>query len=411
MNAESLSRWQVFVAAPHRIMFFAGAIQAVITIAWWLADLLGRYAGWYPAATWPAPPGWIHAALMIYGFFPFLIFGFLMTAMPSWLNRDKIAFRHYIPAWGGMAAGMAVFYAGLFAGRLTMVAGLALHLSGWAVGLFALARLVRFRTGQDIRHALVIVVAVALGWTGEFAFTKWLAGGPEFLVAYARHAGIWLFLLPVFFTVSHRMIPFFSSRVLPVASVARPYSALWLLLAGAAGHAVMEMAELPAYRWLCDVPAFTVSAYLSFSWPFLQSLKVRLLAVLHIAFAWLSIALALYAIQSFAIMSGAGAIFGLAPLHTLTIGYFAATVIGMAARVSLGHSGRPLEADNLTWYAFLGIIAVAVLRVAAEFPAVSGAGYSALIILAAVLWLACFFFWATRYGLMYFRPRIDGKPG
>lgn len=411
MNAEPLSRWQVFAAAPHRMMFFAGAAQAVITVIWWLADLLGRYAGWYQPAAWPAPPGWIHAVLMIYGFFPFLMLGFLMTAMPSWLNRDKIAPHHYIPAWAGMAAGMALFYVGLFAGKFLMVAALALHLSAWAVGLFALARLIRFRTGQDIRHALVIVAALMLGWTGEFAYTKWLAGGPEFLAAYAWHTGIWLFLLPVFFSVSHRMIPFFSSRVLPVASVARPYWALWLLLIGAAGHAALEMAELPAYRWLFDVPALAASAYLTVSWPFLKSFKVRLLAVLHVAFAWLSIALALYAIQSFAIMAGAGAILGLAPLHALTIGYFAATVIGMAARVSLGHSGRPLEADNLTWYAFLGIIAVAVLRVAADFPGVNGTGYAALIILAAVLWLACFVFWTGKYGLVYLRPRIDGKPG
>ena len=36
----------------------------------------------------------------------------------------------------------------------------------------------------------------------------------------------------------------------------------------------------------------------------------------------------------------------------------------MVSRVSLGHSGRPLEADGLTWACYLGVIVCAVLRVA-----------------------------------------------
>ena len=47
-------------------------------------------------------------------------------------------------------------------------------------------------------------------------------------------------------------------------------------------------------------------------------------------------------------------LFGLAPLHTFAIGFFASMVLGMASRVTLGHSGRPLVLDNFTWLLFIG---------------------------------------------------------
>jgi uncharacterized protein involved in response to NO len=97
---------------------------------------------------------------------------------------------------------------------------------------------------------------------------------------------------------------------------------------------------------------------------------------------------------------------GLAPLHLLVIGYFASTVIGMVSRVSLGHSGRPLAADTLTWACFIAMIVCAVVRAAAEFVPTAAAA-SALIVAAALIWLATFGAWSWRYVPMYLSPRVD----
>ena len=81
--------WRTLTAAPHRPMFLAGALQGVLVMAWWLADLAGRYgAGPYLPWTVAAPAA--HAYLMLYGFFPLFIFGFLFTTYPAWLNAQKI---------------------------------------------------------------------------------------------------------------------------------------------------------------------------------------------------------------------------------------------------------------------------------------------------------------------------------
>ena len=43
-----------------------------------------------------------------------------------------------------------------------------------------------------------------------------------------------------------------------------------------------------------------------------------------------------------------------------------AASVAMVSRVSLGHSGRALEADALTWWVFLGLLATAAVRALAD---------------------------------------------
>ena len=89
--------------------------------------------------------------------------------------------------------------------------------------------------------------------------------------------------------------------------------------------------------------------------------------------------------------------------------FFAGMVVAMASRVTLGHSGRALEANDLTWYVLFGVNIAAVLRVTAEF--VTGAGSGILNALAAAIWLLSFLLWGGLYLPMYLRPRVDRKPG
>ena len=137
-------------------------------------------------------------------------------------------------------------------------------------------------------------------------------------------------------------------------------------------------------------------------------MQARLLAVLHIAFAWLAIALLLYGVNSLALFVSGSAPFGLAPLHALAVGFFASMVLGMASRVTLGHSGGELVADNTTWALFLGFQLAALARIA---PDLAGLPATVLYPAAAVIWLACFGPWFARYAPSYWRPRSDGRPG
>jgi uncharacterized protein involved in response to NO len=136
-----------------------------------------------------------------------------------------------------------------------------------------------------------------------------------------------------------------------------------------------------------------------------------LLAVLHIAFAWLGIGMLLFVVQDLAWLLDVPLSLGRAPLHALAIGFIAAMTMAMATRVTLGHSGRALQLERFTGLLFAGLNLTALLRVLAELPGLHAIAGIATNLLAAGLWLLCLLPWVLRYGRIYWSPRVDGRGG
>lgn len=405
----SCRHWLALTAAPHRPFFLGGALQLLLAMGWWLVDLGGRYGGWYPPIAWSVASPDAHAFLMLFGIFPFLMFGFLMTVYPRWMNGAPVERRFYVPAFLLMAAGMLAFYPGLVWKHLLALSAL-LYLSGWGLGLAALLR-VYFRTQHpDKRHARIIAGMLTIGGSMVAAWFVGELEGWSGPVAVAKSAGIWIFLLPIFFAVSHRMIPFFSANVMPHYVIVRPMWALAAVPPAGFAHMLLELNGLAAWTWLPDLVMAGTALYLTRAWRFRASFAQPILAMLHIGFAWLGVAFLLYAAQSLALLAGV-AVLGKAPLHALTVGYFGGMVLAMITRVTLGHSGRPLAVERAVWRMFLVFQLVALLRIGAEWPGLAFAARGHLYFCAAALWLACFAFWAWRYLPIYWRPRADGQPG
>ena len=91
-------RWRWLSSEPHRLMFCFGAVQAVVAMLWWLADVSARYLELHAPPVWSLPPMWAHAWLLLYGLFPFFMLGFLMTAGPDWLGAGKMPRSAFVPA-------------------------------------------------------------------------------------------------------------------------------------------------------------------------------------------------------------------------------------------------------------------------------------------------------------------------
>ena len=406
-SSTTLSRWGVFTAAPHRMMFLAGAVQAVLVMALWLAELLGR-AGMWPVLSTTIPATWAHIFLMLFGLFPFFIFGFLFTVYPRWMGGPVIPAARYVASFGFLTGGMVLFYAGLFITRAVLATGLALQLAGWGMALYSLLD-VFHRAPKRGPHERLLNLALAAGTLGVACFLVGVLYPAPMALRLALELGLWLFLVPVVFLVAHRMIPFFSQSVLINYIMVRPAWGPPLMLMCVAAHALLELTGLSAWRFLADAPLAIAALHHSWIWQFRRSFHARLLAMLHIAFLWLGIGMTLYTAQSLALLVTGVDYFGRAPLHALGIGFFADMVVAMASRVTLGHSGRALEANDLTWYVLFGVNIAAVLRVSAEF--LPGAVGGILNALAAATWLLSFLLWGWLYLPMYLRPRVDRKPG
>ncbi len=404
-------QWHTFTAAPHRVMFLGGALQSIAVMLWLLMEMATRYGVVGHPLDWAVAPFAAHGYLMIFGLFPFFIFGFLMTTYPRWMNGKEIPARLYVPAFVLLMLGTAGFYAGLLAGRNVLFIAVLAVLAGWGVALYALLRVLLDARHPDKRHPQIIFIALGMGWCSLAAYLVWLWGDDAAWLRFAIQGGLWLFLLPVFASVGHRMIPFFTSTVLPQHLVPRPYWAWWTILAAGAMHGLLRLADAAAWLWLSDAPLAVAAFYLTYVWGLRRSLSIPILGVLHIGFAWLGIAMLLFAVQSLALFLSRGQMFiwGLAPLHALTIGCFATLLIGMGTRVTLGHSGLPVQVGTPVKLMFAGIQLAALLRVLADMLPLQAMHW--LYLAAAAAWLACFMPWVSRYLPFYLRPRADGKAG
>ncbi|MEW5892958.1 MAG: NnrS family protein [Pseudomonadota bacterium] len=399
--------WQTFSAAPHRVMFLPGAVQGIAIMAWWLLELeSGQGALALPVSA--LAPGPAHAWLMFYGFFPFFIFGFAFTAVPNWLNSGKISRAAYVGSFLLLTAGAALFYPGIYHLPLAATA-IALHALGMLLGLFALLSCLRGATVDDRRHAWAIWLAILAGLLGELAYLAWLHSEQPTWLVLAQALALWGFLTPVFLTVCHRMIPWFTSRVVANYVMIRPYGLLWIMLVASLGHAVLEVAGLAPLTWLTDLALAAIALWFTLRWGIARSLQVRLLAMLHIAFVWAALAFALSALGALGLWLDWPWTGGYAPLHALGIGFFGSMLIGMASRVSLGHSGQALEADSLTWWLFWLVQTAALVRLLPDL--LPGIAPYRIASLAAVIWLVSFGAWAWKYAPLYWRPRADGRPG
>lgn len=410
MTTPDKTLWQIFTAAPHRVMFLGGSLQLVAAMLWWLTDLVTRYGTGNPIA-WPVASNALHLYLMIYGIFPYFMFGFLMTTFPRWMAGEEIPARRYVPAFLLLLLGHIVFYIGLLGSKNLLAAGVFLGLCGWGAAIHALLHVVRHTKPMDKRHPVIALIALALGWSGAAAYLVWLLGEQQAWLNFALQAGIWLFLLPVFFNIGHRMIPFFTASSALRCRLDRPDWPLWVILTCSAGHGVLQLAGAGQWLWLVDAPLALTAFYLGYAWNLLRSLTVPMLAVLHIGVAWLGVAAVLFTLQSLTLWSSHGQhlILGLAPLHTLTIGFFATVLLGMATRVTLGHSGMPINPKRSTWILFFALQIAVVLRVLSEI--LPGEYRAGLYLAAAIAWLVCFLPWVIFYLPAYLKPRADGIPG
>src|SRR5215831_5155804 len=83
--------------------------------------------------------------------------------------------------------------------------------------------------------------------------------------------------------------------------------------------------------------------------------------------------------------------------------------LGMMARVSLGHTGRPLNIGPAMVGAFGLVNLSAVTR--GLLPIVLPEWFSPLIVASGLLWIAAFVIFVVIYTPILTQPRIDGRPG
>lgn len=411
-------RVQRLLLAPHRLGFALAVLLLCAAALWWAAVLLDRSTG-VLALPLAVSPSLGHAAVMTWGFLPLFFAGFLFTAGPKWLGVAGPSARSLVVPLALQAAGWLLWLAGIHLSEHLALVGAGLALLGltWVVTRFW--ALVRTSTLSDRVHASLVAWAGTLGVASLALMVGALAAGAIDLARVSVLTALWGFVVTTFVAVAHRMIPFFTSSAVPMLHAWRPFWVLWVLLAavalevvavwwqwlgwpGGAGGTVVRLA-----LGTLEITAGAVVLWLGVVWGLVQSLKVRLLAMLHLGFVWLGLAFLLAGATQWLSVWQGEPVLGLGALHALTMGCLGSLMLAMVTRVSCGHSGRTLVADNLVWALFWTLQLATVLRIAAS----ARLAPPSLMWLAALLWAGVVLVWGLRMAGWYGRPRSDGRPG
>lgn len=376
-------------ALGFRPFYLLAAAFAAIGMAVWAALLLGGISSARGPAL--APLFW-HAHEMVFGFAAAVVVGFLFTAGKNWTGLQT--------PQGKPLAALAVLW---LAARVLMWTGpLPLAVAADvaflpACGLLFLLILRRARSARNygLAIALLVLGAVNAGFHAALAMGAPLAA----LRCLDAAAG----LVCVFVTViGGRVIPMFTTNAVPGVRIRRfvwaertvvPLTALAVValavpvdgLVPAAMFAAAAIAQ--AARWI--------------GWDTRRTLRTPIVAILHVAYAFLPLGFAMLAAAALGWGDRSTA------LHALTAGAIGCAIVAMITRTALGHTGRQLRVGRAETFAYAAVVLAALVRVAGPMLLPRDVWISA----ASVLWVAAFAAYLWRYTPWLLAPRVDGREG
>lgn len=370
-----------------RPFFLASGIWAIVGLVVWLAALSGRLS--IPSAF--DPYSW-HIHEMLFGFVAAALAGFVLTAIPNWTGR--------LPLQGWPLLALVLLWV---AGRVAVALSAPLGAAPAAVIDVSFLAVLAVVAGREIAvgrnwRNLPVILAISLFCLSNVLFhLEVLSGRATAEPGWRLAIGVVAVLIAL---IGGRIIPSFTGNWLAKRHEPRPppfdrfdrvtliatIVALATWAAGVDGPAVAAVTGLAA----------ALNAVRLGRWRGHRTATEPLLWILHVAYAWLAIGLALLAAAEVT-----PAVTRSAAVHALTMGAMATMILAVSTRAILGHTGRTLHAGPATTIAYGLLTAAALTRVSASlFPEVAGNAVS----MAGVLWSAAFLLFLIVYTPMMLRP-------
>ena len=378
------------LALGFRPFFILASVGSILLVALWILFWTGTTGGQHYYGT----VGW-HGHEMLFGYVPAVIAGFLLTAVRNWTGVNTPT--------GPPLGAVALLW--LLGRLLPLIPGTPPTLTA-AVDLAFLplvAMMIRpaLWQGKQRVNRIFVPILLLMAAANLLVHLDALGLAPTGPLGRDTMMHLIAFLLVI---IGGRVIPFFSKAVLPGYE---PRSIPFVEYAGIimlGAVMIAEIVEPPA--WVAAVPAalFSMSQLIRvLLWHDRRVWSTPILWVLYAGFLWLSIGYAMYGLAAI----------GLVPVnaakHALTVGAIGTVTLGMMARISLGHTGFPIQPRRVIEISFIVLNLAAAARV---FGVVAmPEKYLFWIHLSGGLWILCFAVFAFVYVPILVRPRADGRPG
>jgi len=315
---------------------------------------------------------------MIYGYSMAVIAGFLLTAVTNWTGINTVTgypllilfalwllarLTPFIPIANGLAI--------MFTLDSLFIAGLVI-----AIGI----PVIKARQWKQIG----IISKIALLLIANTVFYMGAMGYLEQGIFWGNYAGLYL-ILALVLMMARRVLPFFIEKSCGLTTPLVNW--LWL-----------DYASLVLFLFfmLSDIinPSDGLTTLLATGLAILHSLRLYhwhnkgiwnkpLLWILYIAYSFMTLGF---------VLKASVYIFGISaflPLHAFALGGIGIMTIGMMSRISLGHTGRPVDKPpSALFWVFILMVSAAIIRVI--IPIFVSRYYSLWILLSQLLWLTAF---------------------
>ena len=361
----------------------------MLAVPLWIAVLLGRVS-----LNLTIPPVLWHAHEMLFGFAVAVIVGFLLTAGKAWTGLDTPR-GCVLAALAGLwlAARLAAVFApyGVYAVLDLLLLPL--------VAVIFISVLLRAGGGRNLPlGAILLLLALT-----NAVFHGAVSGLIELAPVRALHGALALVVM-IECVIAGRVIPAFTQSALPGVRLKVPP---WLEQAtlGATAIALALWVLVPANVLSATalVAAALLHALRLLRWEPLRTRTRPILWVLHLAYGWLPIALALLALSQLGVVGASSGI------HALAVGATGGLIIGMITRTARGHTGRPLQASKLEVAAYVLVACAAVSRVL--LPLLAPQYLVIWLVAAATAWGMAFALYLMVFSPWLLTTRLDGKDG
>lgn len=376
-----------------RPFFLLGALFSCLAMLGWL----GQLNNWF-ALPGIGNPIWWHAHEMLFGFGAAIVAGFLLTAVQNWTAHPGVR------SWPlALIVGLWVLPRCLLPwlgeGNLILMA---LDLAWLPLCAWFLAKpVIMTRQWRNLFFVPLLLILTLLNGASWLWRDEWSA---------VEHLLITTVLLftTLIAVMGGRVIPFFTAR--GTGQEKAPPSP-WLERGALASLWLILLLWLLPDSWINSlymVPLYIVAAGLHLGrqlrWRPGTTLAQPLLWSLHLAYLFIPLGLLALAAQA----AGLPLSLSLAS-HLLSAGCMGTMILGMIARVSLGHSGRALHVGRRITLAFALVILSAFMRVLLPlyWPSLTMTGWN----LSGWSWIAAYGLFVWVYTPILARPRADGRPG
>lgn len=340
-----------------------------------------------------------HAYSMIFVIFIQFFLGFLFVVFPRFLIQAEIEIKTYMKQFLlYFFASLGVLLTLIFYSKATFIFQI----------LMLIAQIMSFNLLYSIHKKSIVKVKEDTKWiliaffAGLISHGLFILSNLDFSYSYevskfAINSGFYLFIFMIIFTISQRMIPFFTTAKDPTYKINKSENILSLVFIFLALKVLLLSFDSAKINLIADIPLFIIITKELIRWK-LPLFKVpAIMWILYLGLYWIPLAFLISIIEGLMAFYDPNIVFEKAVIHTLALGYFITVLIGFGTRVILGHSGSTPHANKFAIFIFIFVQIVVLFRIFTSFSLNFELNYITLLNLTAILLIFGLLLWSGKY--------------